>query len=92
MKAHTTFIGDSTALESLDHVLYDRFRKNGIEYLACILLKDDIGTPTGILGFTWENMNSIEYEESEIKENLIRYGAIIGQYIKSNVINNAKVR
>jgi hypothetical protein len=52
LKAHTTFIGDSTALESLDHVLYDRFRKNGIEYLACILLKDDIGTPTGILGFT----------------------------------------
>jgi hypothetical protein len=37
-------------------------------------------------------MNSIEYEESEIKENLIRYGAIIGQYIKPNVINNAKVR
>lgn len=52
LKAHTTFIGDSTALESLDHVLYDRFRKNNIEYLACILLKDNIGTPTGILGFT----------------------------------------
>ena len=92
MKTHTTFIGNLATLEPLDHVLYDRFRKNGIEYLACILLKDDIETPTGILGFTWENMNNIEYEESEIKENLIRYGAIIGQYIKPNVINNAKVK
>lgn len=92
LKTHTTFIGNLATLEPLDHVLYDRFRKNGIEYLACILLKDDIGTPTGILGFTWENMNNIEYEESEIKENLIRYGAIIGQYIKPNVINNAKVK
>jgi hypothetical protein len=32
--------------------MYDRFRKNNVEYLACTLLKDDTGTPTGILGFT----------------------------------------
>ena len=33
-------------------------------------------------------MNNIEYEESEIKENLIRYGAIIGQYIKDYGVCN----
>jgi hypothetical protein len=32
--------------------MYDRFGKNNIEYLACTLLKDDTGIPTGILGFT----------------------------------------
>jgi hypothetical protein len=32
--------------------MYDLFGKNNVEYLACTLLKDDTGIPTGILGFT----------------------------------------
>ena len=72
--------------------MYDRFWKNNVEYLACTLIKDDTGTPTGILGFTWEKENEVGYEDSTIKENLIRYGAIIEQYIKPNIINNAKIK
>ena len=92
LKTHNQFIGNLTTLEQIDHVMYDRFGKNNVEYLACTLLKDDTGTPTGILGFTWEKENEVGYEDSTIKENLIRYGAIIEQYIKPNIINNAKIK
>lgn len=92
LKTHNQFIGNLTTLEQIDHILYDRFGKNNVEYLACVLLKDDTGAPTGILGFTWEKENEVGYEDSTIKENLIRYGAIIGQYIKPNIINNAKIK
>lgn len=92
LKTHNQFIGNLTTLEQIDHVMYDRFGKNNVEYLACILLKDDTGTPIGILGFTWEKENEVGYEDSTIKENLIRYGAIIEQYIKPNIINNAKIK
>ena len=90
LKIHKVFIGNLEDLKKLDYMLYDRFRKNKINYLACILLWDEDNNPTGILGFTWESEQQVFYDETFIKENLIRYGAIVGQYIKLNRVANIK--
>lgn len=92
LKTHNIFIGDLDTLKEIDNTLFDRFNKNKIQYLACILLKDELNTPTGILGFTWEKQDSVRYSETTIKDNLIRYGAIIEQYIRPNIVSNAKVK
>lgn len=92
LKSNKIFIGDLDSVKEIDLTLYNNFKKNKINYLACILLTDEYNIPTGILGFTWDNNNKVNYDYNTIKENLIKYGAIIEQYIKPNVINNAKLK
>lgn len=45
------FIGDRDALAKVDHVIYDRFEMNDIQYMACVLIKRH-NKEVGILGLT----------------------------------------
>lgn len=76
------FIGSMDDLYSIDKVLAERLKQNGINYLACIALTDINGTQTGVLGFTWTTDPTIKHSEHVIHDNLIKYGAIIEQYVK----------
>ena len=81
LKTHNKFIGSIEQIKDIDKVLYERFKANNIKYLACILLWDINGKPSGILGFTWEH--EITEETIQIlNNNLSRWGAILSQYIK----------
>lgn len=86
LKTQHIFIGNLDELKEIDNTLFSQFTKNKIQYLACILLKDEFNVPTGILGFTWEKQDSVRYSETTIKDNLIRYGAIVEQYIRPYVV------
>lgn len=90
LKVHKFFIGDLEAIKEIDLTLYNNFKKNDVAFLSCILLSDSDGHPTGILGFTWDNNQTVKHENSGIQTSLIRYGAIVEQYIKPNIINNSK--
>ena len=81
LKIHNKFIGSLEQIKEIDKVLYERFKANHIKSLACILLWDINGKPSGILGFTWEH--EITEETIQIlNNNLSRWGTIISQYIK----------
>ena len=90
LKVHKIFIGDLEAIKEIDLTLYNNFKKNNITFLSCILLSDNNGFPTGILGFTWDNNQTVIHDRNGIQTSLIRYGAIVEQYIKPNIINNSK--
>lgn len=56
LKDHTIFVGDLDAIQQQDRVLYEQLKKNGVAYLACILIQDNTGKSIGIFGVTWETI------------------------------------
>ena len=81
LKTHNKFIGTVEQIKTIDSVLYHRFKANNIQYIACILLWDVSGRPSGILGFTWE----YKIDESTLQimsDNLSRWSTVLSQYIK----------
>ena len=56
LRDHDIFIGTSEELESIDKVLAQRFECNGVKYLACILIRNDLDIPIGIFGVTYSSV------------------------------------
>ena len=60
------FIGNLSDLQKIDPVVFSRFVKNGVQYVACILIRDSLGNPQGVFGVTWdhipENLASKRYK------------------------------
>lgn len=47
------FIGNMDELYITDPVLHDQLEEYDVDYIACILIRDDNGDPQGIFGVTW---------------------------------------
>lgn len=76
------FIGSTEELKSIDATLYHRFVKNGVKYLACIMLQDDSGHPIGVLGHTWTGDITIESFKGKLRDYLIEDRGAIKEYLK----------
>lgn len=85
LKTNEVFIGDMVKLDSIDSTLYTQLKKNNIQYLACIIIKDNSGYPIGILGVTWKNIPpNIDSLQNKIHNYLIDDRADIKTLIQSN--------
>lgn len=77
------FIGGLEELQTIDDTLYTQFKKNKVSYLACTLIKDNIGNPIGIFGVTWEHLDiDIQKLNPKILRYLIEDRITIGDIIK----------
>ena len=52
LKENDLFIGSMDELKSIDSVLYGQLIAKNVDYLACILIRDETGDPQGIFGCT----------------------------------------
>lgn len=85
LKTNEVFIGDMVKLDSIDSTLYTQLKKNNVQYLACIIIKDNSGYPIGILGVTWKNIPpNIDRLQNKIHNYLIDDRADIKTLIQSN--------
>lgn len=85
LKTNEVFIGDIVKLDSIDSTLYTQLKKNNVQYLACIIIKDNSGYPIGILGVTWKNIPpNIDSLQNKIHNYLIDDRADIKTLIQSN--------
>lgn len=85
LKTNEVFIGDMVKLDSIDSTLYTQLKKNNVQYLACIIIKDNSGYPIGILGVTWKNIpQNIDRLQNKIHNYLIDDRADIKTLIQSN--------
>lgn len=85
LKKNEVFIGDMVKLDSIDSTLYTQLKKNNVQYLACIIIKDNSGYPIGILGVTWKNIPpNIDSLQNKIHNYLIDDRADIKTLIQSN--------
>lgn len=85
LKKNEVFIGDIVKLDSIDSTLYTQLKKNNVQYLACIIIKDNSGYPIGILGVTWKNIPpNIDRLQNKIHNYLIDDRADIKTLIQSN--------
>lgn len=85
LKTNEVFIGDMVKLDSIDPTLYTQLKKNNVQYLACIIIKDNSGYPIGILGVTWKNIPpNIDSLQNKIHNYLIDDRADIKTLIQSN--------
>lgn len=85
LKENEVFIGDMVKLDSIDSTLYTQLKKNDVQYLACIIIKDSSGYPIGILGVTWKNIPpNIDSLQNKIHNYLIDDRADIKTLIKYN--------
>lgn len=85
LKTNEVFIGDMVKLDSIDSTLYTQLKKNNVQYLACIIIKDNSGYPIGILGVTWKNIPpNIDSLQNKIHNYLIDDRADIKTLIQSN--------
>lgn len=85
LKTNEVFIGDIVKLDSIDSTLYTQLKKNNVQYLACIIIKDNSGYPIGILGVTWKNIPpNIDRLQNKIHNYLIDDRADIKTLIQSN--------
>lgn len=82
LKEHKTFIGNVEKLKSVDKTLYDRFLKNDVHYVACILVQDEDGQPSGVLGYTWTDETHIQKYEDKIREYLWEDKGTLKSYLK----------
>ena len=51
LKTHELYIGTIEEFASVDHTLYEWYKQHGTKYVACVILRDVKGTPSGLLGF-----------------------------------------
>lgn len=85
LKENEVFIGDMVKLDSIDSTLYTQLKKDGVQYLACTIIKDSSGYPIGILGVTWKNIPpNIDSLQNKIHNYLIDDRADIKTLIQSN--------
>jgi hypothetical protein len=52
LKENNLFIGSMSELESIDPVLHSQLINKNVDYLACVLIRNEYGEPQGIFGAT----------------------------------------
>lgn len=70
LKEHEIFIGNTTELTEIDATLGTQFKKNKVQYLACVLIRDSSNYPIGIFGITW---SEIPFNIEELKPKIHDY-------------------
>lgn len=60
---HGMFVGDLDEIASVDPWLAAIFKRNGVKYLACILIKDSHEKPLGVYGATYAEAPSVGFVE-----------------------------
>lgn len=83
LKENDSFIGNINELKIIDPVLYDQLISKNVDYLACILIRDDYGDPQGIFGCTWPKTDiDISTRSNKIHDYLIEDRVIVRNLTK----------
>lgn len=70
-------------LKVIDPVLYDQLIAKNVDYLACILIRDEYGDPQGIFGCTWPKTDiDISTRLNKIHDYLIEDRVIVRNLTK----------
>lgn len=87
LKNHELYIGTIEDFANIDKTLYEWYSQHGTKYVACVLLRDNSGAPSGILGFMWNKEIPLE----DIEEKMISYmyedRAALAPHTQNNIIN-----
>lgn len=60
LRDNEMFIGDMSEVKKIDKMMWIQLEKNCVEYLACIVIRDDSGRPIGTFGTTWSNIPELD--------------------------------
>lgn len=83
LKENDSFIGSMDDLKSVDPVLYDQLVIKNVDYLACIVIRDDFGEPQGIFGCTWPKTDiDLSSRNNKLHDYLIGDRMIVRQLTK----------
>ena len=83
LKEKDLFIGSMVELKSIDSTLYNQLLPYDVDFLACILIRNEYGEPSGIFGCTWgENDIDMATREQKIHDYLIEDRGIIRDLTK----------
>lgn len=83
LKENDLFIGSMNELESIDPVLHSQLVNKNVDYLACILIRNEYGEPHGIFGATWPKTDiDISTRVSKIHDYLLEDKMIVRNLTK----------
>lgn len=70
-------------LESIDPVLHSQLVNKNVDYLACVLIRNEYGEPHGIFGATWPKTDiDISTRVSKIHDYLLEDKMIVRNLTK----------
>ena len=83
LKENESFIGNMNDLRLIDQTLYNQLLPYNVDYLACVIIRDDHGDPQGILGCTWAKTDiDISTRSSKIHDYLLEDRGVVKNLIK----------
>ena len=83
LKENDLFIGSMNELESIDPVLHSQLVNKNVDYLACVLIRNEYGEPHGIFGATWPKTDiDISTRVSKIHDYLLEDKMIVRNLTK----------
>ena len=83
LKENDLFIGTMNVLQSIDPVLHSQLVNKNVDYLACVLIRNEYGEPHGIFGATWPKTDiDISTRVSKIHDYLLEDKMIVRNLTK----------
>ena len=83
LKENDLFIGSMDELECIDPVLHSQLLNKNVDYLACVLIRNEYGEPYGIFGATWPETDiDISTRVSKIHDYLIEDRIVVRNLTK----------
>lgn len=83
LKENDLFIGSMDELERIDPVLHSQLLNKNVDYLACVLIRNEYGEPYGIFGATWPETDiDISTRVSKIHDYLIEDRIVVRNLTK----------
>lgn len=83
LKENDLFIGSMDELECIDPVLHSQLLNKNVDYLACVLIRNEYGEPYGIFGATWPETDiNISTRGSKIHDYLIEDRIVVRNLTK----------
>lgn len=83
LKENDLFIGSMNELERIDPVLHSQLLNKNVDWLACVLIRNEYGEPYGIFGATWPETDiDINTRVSKIHDYLIEDRIVVRNLTK----------
>lgn len=83
LKENDSFIGTIDELQAIDPTLYNQLLPYSVDYMACVIIRDDYGDPQGIFGCTWPKTDiDISTRGSKIHDYLIEDRVVVKNLTK----------
>ena len=83
LKENDWFIGTMDELKLIDQTLYNQLQPYSVDYMACILIRNDYGEPAGIFGCTWDKTDiDISTKSEKIRNYLVEDRIVVRDLTK----------